>query len=73
MKCGVFNAVVCYKQKKPGEENREKEVDRIWTSRAGWACVKGCGACCVLDKGPDYPPVEEILTDAAEAAVSYLP
>ena len=41
----------------------------IWTSRAGWACVKNCGACCVLDKGPDYLPIEEILLDPAEAAL----
>lgn len=30
--------------------------------------MKHCGACCVLDKGPDYPPIEEILCDPAEAA-----
>lgn len=43
--------------------------DSTWTSRAGWACVKNCGACCILDKGPDYPPVEEVLTDPAEASL----
>lgn len=43
--------------------------DITWTSRAGWACVKNCGACCVLDKGPDYPPIEEVLTDPAEASL----
>lgn len=61
--------LVCYQQK-TSEGSSAKEADNIWTSRAGWACVKGCGACCVLDKGPTYPPIEEVLTDAAEAAVS---
>jgi Fe-S-cluster containining protein len=44
----------------------EDDADSIFTARHAWACVKGCGACCVLDKGPDYPPVEEILTDPDE-------
>lgn len=47
----------------------KESSDITWTSRAGWACVKNCGACCVLDKGPDYPPVEEVLTDPAEASL----
>ncbi|KAH9576776.1 hypothetical protein CY35_01G181400 [Sphagnum magellanicum] len=47
----------------------EDDADSIWTARHAWACVKGCGACCVLDKGPDYPPVEEILTDPDEVAL----
>jgi len=51
----------------------EDDADSIWTARHAWACVKGCGACCVLDKGPDYPPVEEILTDPDEVAVSFPP
>jgi hypothetical protein len=61
--------LLCYQQKS-SEGSSAKEAENIWTSRAGWACVKGCGACCVLDKGPTYPPIEEVLTDAAEAAVS---
>lgn len=61
--------LLCYQQKS-SEGSSAKDADNIWTSRAGWACVKGCGACCVLDKGPTYPPIEEVLTDAAEAAVS---
>lgn len=56
------------KVRKPVEEIAVKESE-IWTSRAGWACVKNCGACCVLDKGPDYPPIEEVLSDPAEAAL----
>lgn len=28
-----------------------------------WQCVKGCGACCKLDKGPKYPTPEEIFED----------
>ncbi|CAM6069937.1 unnamed protein product [Sphagnum tenellum] len=49
--------------------NSSEDADNIWTARHAWACVKGCGACCVLDKGPDYPPVEEILTDPDEVAL----
>ena len=57
---------------KPGKKARtstpaDDVSDLVWTSRAGWACVKNCGACCVLDKGPDYPPIEEILSDPALA------
>ncbi|MCO5581272.1 hypothetical protein L7F22_035150 [Adiantum nelumboides] len=40
-----------------------------WKTRRGWACMKGCGACCYLDKGPQYPPVEEVLKNSEEAAL----
>jgi len=50
-------------------EAAKESGDILWTSRAGWACVKNCGACCVLDKGPDYPPIEEVLTDPAESSL----
>lgn len=28
-----------------------------------WRCVQGCGACCKLDKGPDFATPEEIFDD----------
>jgi hypothetical protein len=44
-----------------------------WKTRNAWACMKGCGACCHLEKGPQYPPVEEVLKDPKEAAVCIFP
>ncbi|KAJ6844539.1 uncharacterized protein M6B38_293095 [Iris pallida] len=29
-----------------------------------WQCVRGCGACCKLDKGPAFPSPEEIFQDS---------
>lgn len=40
-----------------------------WKTRDSWACMKGCGACCYLEKGPQYPPVEEVLPNPDEAAL----
>lgn len=40
-----------------------------WKTREKWACMKGCGACCHLEKGPQYPPVEEVLPNPDEAAL----
>ncbi|TVU46947.1 hypothetical protein EJB05_06521 [Eragrostis curvula] len=28
-----------------------------------WKCATGCGACCKLDKGPDFPTPDEIFAD----------
>ncbi|GJN31555.1 hypothetical protein PR202_gb19966 [Eleusine coracana subsp. coracana] len=28
-----------------------------------WKCASGCGACCKLDKGPDFPAPDEIFAD----------
>ncbi|CAL4939558.1 unnamed protein product [Urochloa decumbens] len=28
-----------------------------------WKCASGCGACCKLDKGPDFPTPDEIFAD----------
>lgn len=41
-------------------------ADRILRSRERWACIKDCGACCQLDKGPEAPPIESILKDPVE-------
>lgn len=31
-----------------------------------WQCVENCGACCKLDKGPDFPSPEEIFEDPSD-------
>ncbi|KAJ9540540.1 hypothetical protein OSB04_027046 [Centaurea solstitialis] len=31
-----------------------------------WQCVKNCGACCKLDKGPKFPSPEEIFDDSSD-------
>ncbi|PWA77810.1 hypothetical protein CTI12_AA220970 [Artemisia annua] len=31
-----------------------------------WQCVKNCGACCKLDKGPTFPSPEEIFDDPSD-------
>ncbi|CAM0873564.1 unnamed protein product [Alopecurus aequalis] len=28
-----------------------------------WRCATGCGACCKLDKGPEFPTADEIFAD----------
>eukprot|EP01018_Ginkgo_biloba_P012055 Gb_35668 [translate_table: standard] len=38
-----------------------------------WTCVKGCGACCKLDKGPSFPSPEEIFDDPVDVTVSPSP
>ncbi|XP_060201690.1 uncharacterized protein LOC132630143 isoform X2 [Lycium barbarum] len=31
-----------------------------------WQCVKNCGACCKLEKGPNFPSPEEIFDDPSD-------
>ncbi|KAK1400088.1 Retinoic acid-induced 3 [Heracleum sosnowskyi] len=31
-----------------------------------WQCVKSCGACCKLDKGPSFPSPDEIFDDPSD-------
>ncbi|XP_009765000.1 uncharacterized protein LOC107817168 [Nicotiana tabacum] len=31
-----------------------------------WQCVQNCGACCKLDKGPNFPTAEEIFDDPSD-------
>nr|GMD62698.1 uncharacterized protein LOC109180046 [Ipomoea batatas] len=31
-----------------------------------WQCVQNCGACCKLDKGPDFPSPEEVFDDPSD-------
>ena len=28
-----------------------------------WRCATGCGACCKLDKGPEFPSPDEVFAD----------
>ncbi|KAL5210465.1 hypothetical protein ABZP36_006088 [Zizania latifolia] len=41
------------------QPQQQKEVKRV----VRWKCATGCGACCKLDKGPDFPTPEEIFAD----------
>ncbi|OVA09969.1 hypothetical protein BVC80_1751g135 [Macleaya cordata] len=34
-----------------------------------WGCVKGCGACCKLDKGPSFATPEEIFENPSDIQV----
>ncbi|PIA52911.1 hypothetical protein AQUCO_01000643v1 [Aquilegia coerulea] len=34
--------------------------------KESWACVKGCGACCKLVKGPSFATPEEIFKDPSD-------
>ncbi|XP_062211349.1 uncharacterized protein LOC133912561 [Phragmites australis] len=38
------------------QQNKAKRVVR-------WKCASGCGACCKLDKGPDFPTPKEVFAD----------
>ncbi|KAL3358478.1 hypothetical protein AABB24_015549 [Solanum stoloniferum] len=31
-----------------------------------WQCVQNCGACCKLEKGPNFPSAEEIFDDPSD-------
>ncbi|KAK4342958.1 hypothetical protein RND71_038774 [Anisodus tanguticus] len=34
-----------------------------------WQCVQNCGACCKLEKGPNFPSAEEIFDDPSDVEV----
>ena len=36
-----------------------------------WQCVKSCGACCKLDKGPSFPSPDEIFDDPSDLEVYF--
>lgn len=38
---------------------------------AVWQCVKSCGACCKLDKGPSFPSPDEIFDDPSDIQVCF--
>ncbi|KAH7282301.1 hypothetical protein KP509_35G024300 [Ceratopteris richardii] len=64
----VLKAELERRKPKPSKKNAPSPVP-AWKSRGRWACMKGCGACCYLDKGPQYPAVEEVLTNPEEASL----
>ncbi|MCD7452802.1 hypothetical protein HAX54_018243 [Datura stramonium] len=37
-----------------------------------WQCVQNCGACCKLEKGPNFPSPEEIFDDPSDVEVFFL-
>lgn len=37
-----------------------------------WQCIQNCGACCKLEKGPNFPTAEEIFDDPSDIEV-FLP
>ncbi|KAG8097393.1 hypothetical protein GUJ93_ZPchr0013g35860 [Zizania palustris] len=41
------------------QQQKKEKVKRV----VRWKCATGCGACCKLDKGPDFPTPEEIFAD----------
>lgn len=36
-----------------------------------WQCVQNCGACCKLEKGPNFPSAEEIFDDPRDIEVFF--
>lgn len=64
------------KLKKPNtKQNNKNSTSTSISSSVGfgiekkeplWRCVQGCGACCKLDKGPDFPTPEEIFYDPSD-------
>uniref|UniRef100_J3LNZ5 Uncharacterized protein n=1 Tax=Oryza brachyantha TaxID=4533 RepID=J3LNZ5_ORYBR len=49
------------RRKKPPQQQQEKPKRVV-----KWKCAAGCGACCKLDKGPDFPAPEEIFAEHPE-------
>ncbi|XP_027775264.1 uncharacterized protein LOC107031193 isoform X3 [Solanum pennellii] len=34
-----------------------------------WQCIQNCGACCKLEKGPNFPTAEEIFDDPSDIEI----
>ncbi|OEL38213.1 hypothetical protein BAE44_0000766 [Dichanthelium oligosanthes] len=50
--------------RKGGTQQQQQQQEKAKTKRAvRWKCASGCGACCKLDKGPDFPTPDEIFAD----------
>lgn len=47
-------------RKGPAQQPQEKAKAK---RAMRWKCASGCGACCKLDKGPDFPTPDEIFAD----------
>lgn len=46
-------------QARKGAQQPQEKPKRV----VRWKCASGCGACCKLDKGPDFPTPDEIFAD----------
>jgi uncharacterized protein len=47
-----------------GQARKEMKLPQEKPKRVvRWKCASGCGACCKLDKGPDFPTPDEIFAD----------
>jgi uncharacterized protein len=47
-----------------GQARKEMQLPQEKPKRVvRWKCASGCGACCKLDKGPDFPTPDEIFAD----------
>ncbi|KAF0911912.1 hypothetical protein E2562_012739 [Oryza meyeriana var. granulata] len=46
----------------PQRQQQQEKPKRV----VRWKCAAGCGACCKLDKGPDFPTPEEIFAEHPE-------
>nr|CAB3495855.1 unnamed protein product [Digitaria exilis] len=48
----------------PPPPQQQQQQQKAKAKRAvRWKCASGCGACCKLDKGPDFPTPDEIFAD----------
>ncbi|KAH6755867.1 zinc/iron-chelating domain protein [Perilla frutescens var. hirtella] len=58
--------------KQPRKSQRQKPATTTSHGFGGekkspvWQCVENCGACCKLDKGPNFPSAEEIFDDPSD-------
>jgi len=47
-----------------GNVQQQQQQEKAKAKRlVRWKCASGCGACCKLDKGPDFPTPDEIFAD----------
>ncbi|XP_074368904.1 uncharacterized protein LOC141708946 isoform X1 [Apium graveolens] len=54
-------------QKNKPTKNKSNSVGFTSNKKeAVWQCVKSCGACCKLDKGPSFPSPDEIFDDPSD-------
>ncbi|KAI4300191.1 hypothetical protein L6164_033594 [Bauhinia variegata] len=67
-----FSVTVNSAARRPRSTAKTKKQSRSSVGFGGhkkealWHCVQGCGACCMLDKGPSFPTPEEIFTDSSD-------
>jgi uncharacterized protein len=50
--------------RKGNTQQQQQQEEKAKAKRlVKWKCASGCGACCKLDKGPDFPIPDEIFAD----------